>query len=384
MRYREFKLVEADQHNPAWDKRSVRSVIDLNILHQHEYFANAMRPNDGLLILGLVGDPKLKKLQSELRWIADKMSSADPNNLDSRVQNVATEPQQPGDNVLGTFTPWTGEIKGIVQDLNDEYQRYSDNTTLQHEALHRAFAIIAATPKLMAVMPAELKNNWSKGIGNPTFDTYDPARTDNIQYSPEHSMIYSVTDPNGTTSAGGYRFNRGLYENYSWVKKFFDQLSPEFNDRYVDLTNDEQPITDLDEQMLFYWQNLYRQCNESVRGALSVKGLLYSPRPKLRPGSDATTPEPEPTTPPGNNRTFQEIEFTVEMLQGIDWTSESYGTVYEQLRPAIQDHFRALGYSPVDRAVTNNIQQLTQAIIDGNTANITALLNTIGSTPENG
>jgi len=94
MRYREFKLVEADQHNPAWDKRSIRSVIDLNILHQHEYFANAMRPNDGLLILGLVGDPKLKKLQSELRWIADKMSSADPNNLDSRVQNVATEPQQ--------------------------------------------------------------------------------------------------------------------------------------------------------------------------------------------------------------------------------------------------------------------------------------------------
>jgi len=44
MRYREFKLVEADQHNPAWDKRSIRSVIDLNILHQHEYFANAIDP----------------------------------------------------------------------------------------------------------------------------------------------------------------------------------------------------------------------------------------------------------------------------------------------------------------------------------------------------
>lgn len=292
MRYREFsKLVESDTHSPSWDQRSIRSVIDLNILHQDEFFANRMRPNDGLLILGLVGDPKLKELQSDMRWIADKMSSVDPNNLDSRVQH-AYGSDDLGTDVQGTFEWWNGKITGLVADINDEWQRYNDNTVLQHEALHRAFTIIAATPKLMSVMPADLKNYWSDGIGNAAFNTYDPANTDGYQFSPEHSMIYSVTSPGDGRAA---YYNKGLYDNYSRVKEFFDRLSPVFNDRYIDLTNDEQPIEYLEDQMEFYWTHLYKQCNKAIRDALSQKGLLYSLRPRARPDSIPTA-APRSTT----------------------------------------------------------------------------------------
>ena len=356
MRYREFKLTEADLHNPAWDKRSIRSVIDLNILHNDEYFANKMRPNDGLLILGLVGDPKLKKLQSDMRWVADQMSSADPNNLDSRVQNVGPA-HNPDDDVQGSFTPWSGKLRSVVRDLKSEWEKYADNLTLQHEALHRAFSIIAATPKLMSLMPAELKNNWSQGIGNQQFDRYDPTKTDGMQFSPEHSMIYSVTDPDGATSHGARHFNRGLYENYSWVKRFFDRLAPEFNDRFADL-EDDYDRNDLDDQMLLYWQILYKQCDDAIRGALSVRGLLYSPRPPQRPDPNAPTRPRGRPQGPGSQDTFTALQSIVQMMMEVDLDPNNYEFIVDELTPLVQQHYQALGYSPTDPTVIRYINVL--------------------------
>lgn len=342
MRYRE--IINEVDHQPAWTKRTLRNVITVNASAQEdEWFKNFIGSNDAMIILGLLGNPKLKKLQTDLWWIADTMSSTEID-LDSRVQHVGDKVTIP--NASGMFSPNTGKIAGLKADLEDYYQRYYDNDTLLHEALHRAFAIIRATPAIWAACPQELKANWSQGVG-----AYDKQKIykNELQANPEHSIIYSVTQPRGKYTA---KINQYLYDNYSWVRKHFDSLAPEFNDRYVDLTTDEQPIIGLKNQMLFYWQDLYRQTEQAVSQFLRSPRFT-SVKPRLR-GSNKQKPIP------GAN-TFSAIDAVVQKLIAANLsTATDYGKSYAQLRPVMQDHFENLGFSPVDPRV----QKFTETVTD--------------------
>lgn len=345
MRYRE--IINEVNHTPDWSKRTLRTVLELNAITKDEgWYESYISKNDALVILGLMGNPKLKKLRSEISWMAEKMSGNNPPELDDVIRHAKNEPQDT--DVVGSFAPWSGLISGIETELDDLVQQIQDNNTLVHEALHRAFSMIRATPALWAVCPPELTKNWGQGIGNFQFGTYNPEKTDNLQYSPEHSMIYSALGPSQLAT----KFNRGLYNNYRWVKKFFNNLAPEFNDRYVDLTNDEQPIVDLEQQMKFYWENLYQQTEQAISSYLRSP-RFYSMRPKLRPA-------PNVSDTPNTEDTYQAIDDLVQNLIPANLsTATDYGKTYAQLRPLMQDHFAKLGYTRVDPMV----QKYTELLV---------------------
>lgn len=351
MRYRE--IINEVNHTPGWSKRTLRTVLELNVITKDEgWYESYISNNDALVILGLMGNPKLKKLRSEISWMAEKMSGDNPPELDDIIRHAKTQQQDNG--VVGSFTPWSGLIEGIEADLEDMVQAVQDNNTLVHEALHRAFSMIRATPALWAVCPAELTKNWGQGIGNVQFFTYNPEKTNNRQYSPEHSMIYSALGPGELAT----EFNRELYNNYRWVRKFFNNLAPEFNDRYVDLTNDEQPIEDMEQQMQFYWRNLYQQTEQSISRYLRSP-RFYSMRPKLRPAPNVPDTPDTPYTADTAD-TYQAIDDLVQKLIPANLSSATdYGKTYAQLRPLMQDHFANLGYTRVDPRV----QKYTELLV---------------------
>lgn len=340
MRYRE--IINEVNHTPDWSKRTLRSVLELNAITKDEgWYESYISNNDALVILGLMGNPKLKKLRSEISWMAEKMSSNNPPELDDVIRHAKNEPQDTG--IEGSFTPWSGLISGMETKLDDLAQQVKDNNTLVHEALHRAFSMIRATPALWAVCPPELTKNWGQGIGNVQFGTYNPDNTDGTQYSPEHSMIYSALGPDRFAT----EFNRGLYINYRWVRTFFNKLEPEFNDRYVDLTNNDQPIVDVEQQMKFYWRNLYQQTERAISRYLRSP-RFYSMRPKLRPDTNV------PNTPETAD-TYQAIDDLVQKLipANLSTATTDYSKTYAQVKSLMQDHFAKLGYTRVDPIVQN-------------------------------
>jgi hypothetical protein len=320
-------------------------VLELNAITKDEgWYESFISNNDALVILGLMGNPKLKKLRSEISWMAEKMSGNNPPELDDVIRHAKNEPQDTG--IVGSFAPWSGLISGMETKLDDLAQQVKDNNTLVHEALHRAFSMIRATPALWEVCPPELTKNWGQGIGNVQFGTYNPDNTGDTQYSPEHSMIYSALGPDQFAT----EFNRGLYINYRWVRTFFNKLEPEFNDRYVDLTNDEQPIVDVEQQMKFYWRNLYQQTERAISRYLRSP-RFYSMRPKLRPDTNV------PNTPdtPNTADTYKAIDDLVQKLisANLSTATTDYSKTYAQLKSLMQDHFENLGYTPVDPVVQN-------------------------------
>jgi hypothetical protein len=54
-------------------------VLELNAITKDEgWYESFISNNDALVILGLMGNPKLKKLRSEISWMAEKMSGNNP------------------------------------------------------------------------------------------------------------------------------------------------------------------------------------------------------------------------------------------------------------------------------------------------------------------
>ena len=287
MRYKELIIERTKDEDPnTWSNRDLGSVLDYINLNNAAFDRDYDLPsNDPIVILGLVGDPKLGVMK---KW---QEFAGEPTDRATRVKKTQTKMQ------VGSAAYYDTRSKDLVQNatlVNDKIAAFVDDAGLVHESIHRGLAMIRDLRGQGLQLSAEA-NQW--------LDNKNMYNTDGGQASVDHCMIRSIMHGDGAA------YCELFYKHDPQAQKFFDRKwRRSFNDRYVDLTpsradtrfkqgkvvlgkdrEPEEPITDFAEQMRFYFVMLYNDIARAAGRFLKTPRLTSPVRPKLRPGSEAYT-----------------------------------------------------------------------------------------------
>lgn len=274
MRYNEFKpaLNEQDIHNPNVNMKDVFEMLD--ILQKTGMGLQWTGNNDGIIILGALGDPKVNK---EIRRIYSSFRGADRPSADTNV-DVKQSSSSPGaySNAIGWFMPDTGEVT-LKKELLDKLKTTMVEA-LPHELAHRGFNIIARIPRLRQLVHPDLDRVWKGGWGRFGPDDRFP-NVNNLQVTPEHAMLFSTQSSNDE-----YRWQtyiKGLIRSNSIARDFFN--SEEFQNKqfYADVDSD-YPLEGR-AKIIAYWADLYYTTSRNVSSYLN--NMLRSKRPIARDDS---------------------------------------------------------------------------------------------------
>lgn len=283
MRYRELITERTKDEDPnSWSKRNLSSVLDYINLMNAAYDRDYNLPSDDpIVILGLVGDPKLGVMK---KW---QEFAGEPTDKDTKVKKTQSKMQ------VDSAAYYDIESKYLVQNatlVNDKIAAFADDTGLVHESIHRGLAMIRDLRGQGLQLSAEA-DQW--------LDNESMYNTDGVQASVDHCMIRSIMHGDGAKHCEVF------YKQDPQAQEFFDRKwQRSFNDRYVDLApgqsdtrfkqgevvlgkdrEPEEPITDFAEQMRFYFVTLYNDIARATGKFLKTPRLTSPVRPKLRPGS---------------------------------------------------------------------------------------------------
>lgn len=287
MRYKELIIERTKDEDPnSWSNRDLGSVLDYINLNNAAFDRDYDLPSDDpIVILGLVGDPKLGVMK---KW---QEFAGEPTDKDTKVKKTQTKVQ------VGSAAYYNTRSKDLVQNatlVNDRIAAFVDDHGLVHESIHRGLAMIRDLRGQGLQLSAEA-NQW--------LDNESIYNTDGVQASVDHCMIRSIMHGDGA------EYCEAFYKQDPQAQKFFDRKwRRSFNDRYVDLTpgradtrmkqgklvlgkdrEPEEPITDFAEQMRFYFVTLYNDIARATGKFLKTPRFTSPVRPKLRPGSEANT-----------------------------------------------------------------------------------------------
>ena len=283
MRYKELIIERTKDEDPnSWSNRDLGSVLDYINLNNAAFDRDYDLPSDDpIVILGLVGDPKLGVMK---KW---QEFAGEPTDKDTKVKKTQTKMQ------VGSAAYYDTRSKDLVQNatlVNDKIAAFVDDTGLVHESIHRGLAMIRDLRGQGLQLSAEA-DQW--------LDNESMYNTDGVQASVDHCMIRSIMHDDGAKHCEVF------YKQDPQAQKFFDRKwRRSFNDRYVDLTpgrsdtrlkqgelvlgkdrEPEEPITDFAEQMRFYFVTLYNDIARATGKFLKTPRFTSPVRPKLRPGS---------------------------------------------------------------------------------------------------
>ena len=288
MRYSDFKIAEAEDPN-SWSQKDLGSVIDWINLHNAAYDEGWNMPiDDPIVILGLVGDPALGIMDD---W---KAFAGDTPSRDTRIKGTRASPINNPD-VAAFYNPSTKELNQNAALVDDKIRSFADDGGLVHESMHRALDMIRGLLGQGLTVSSEAK----KWLTNETY-----GQVGNVQYSVDHCMIYSILHSNSN------RYQLAFLGADTDAKKFFNRKwQQSFNDNYVDLAGNstfksnsdnfekyssEEPITEIGDQMSFYFAMLYKEIGTSVGKYLKTPrftptGAGVRPRSRPQPDNPQTT-----------------------------------------------------------------------------------------------
>jgi len=283
MRYKELITERTKDEDPnSWSKRNLSSVLDyINLMNAALGRDYNLPSDDPIVILGLVGDPKLGVMK---KW---QEFAGEPTDKDTKVKKTQSKMQ------VDSAAYYDIESKYLVQNatlVNDKIAAFADDTGLVHESIHRGLAMIRDLRGQGLQLSAEA-DQW--------LDNESMYNTDGVQASVDHCMIRSIMHGDGAKHCEVF------YKQDPQAQEFFDRKwQRSFNDRYVDLApgradtrfiqgepvlgkdrEPEEPITDFAEQMRFYFVTLYNDIARATGKFLKTPRLTSPVRPKLRPGS---------------------------------------------------------------------------------------------------
>ena len=250
--------------------------------------ASISQVDDPLLLLGLVGDPKLANKAIPLglsKAFAMLNDYKDGETIDSGTiaRMIRMLPDIPGAMGHAYRINYSNPEAGWIE-LNNRYMGFFNDrlmrkvtqipqeTTFAHEAMHRGFDLYRILVNKGEISPSKLP--WDFLNGNADRDAH---------INGEHVMIYSVTNPRNAS-----RKNRFIAPWLRLNPKFiatYNLGTNAFNDRFADMTNDEEPIekTEYVEQTVLLAQIAYNQASKDIGKYLGTKMISSPGLPKLRP-----------------------------------------------------------------------------------------------------
>lgn len=258
--------------------------------------ASISRVDDPLLLLGLVGDPKLanKAIPLGLSKAFDKLNDykdGETINSGTIARMIRMLPDIPG--VMGRAFRMDALPGGWIE-LNNQYMGFFNNdlmrqvtkipkeTTFAHEAMHRGFDLYRTLANKGEISPSKLPWDFLNGNDDRNFE--------GRQVTGEHVMIYSVTNPRNESRKNTF-IKPWLRLNPKFMAKY-NLGTDAFNDRFADMTNDEEPIekTKVIDQTVLLAQIAYNQASKDIGKYLGTKMVSSPGLPKLRPAPASPRP----------------------------------------------------------------------------------------------
>lgn len=356
MRYRD--LVQEQAEPKQWFEADMRTVIAW--METHNSIDDLENPggNDPLVLIGLVGDPalKYKDLYIKGKRAFDILNSGEPITADTKTQLTRLLSSDEADEVGGMFygdkgddnpDSWVISVNKYIAQVDNQLlakdlKAQFNVSALLHEAMHRGCAIWR---KLV-----------SAGYITPSAETQFVLLDSNDgedQITGEHAMIYNRLRP--SSSRKGFRdffVQRWAELNQEGLNRF-GIGAEEFNDRYVDLINDE-PKTELVDQLNLWLTIVYNQASDEIGRAVGRK-MLSSPRPRTR--GETPQARPRPVTGRGTTRVDKPAAQVTQVLNQAISALKSGKTVdWNQLA---RDIASATGHrQPNDEIIQRAIQEL--------------------------
>lgn len=354
MRIREI-IREADGEPRKWFEADLRTVIAwMETLDKSDDFASPSG-NDTLVLIGLVGDPDLKYKDVYIRGkrAYDILNSGEPITADTKTKLVRlltpSEADAAGGYSFGDRSDndpdsWVIAVDKRIADVNNQqlakdYGAQFATNALLHEAMHRGIVV------------------WRKlvdaGLISPSRETQFALQgSDESRITGEHCVIYNRLDPNGP-------FTNGFIE--WWTEDNAQQLarfgigSDEFNDKYVDLEQ-EEPRQELDDQVRLWLSIVYDKISRELSTVIRKK-IVSSPRPRLRGQQPPNRPAPRTGT--GTVRIDKRAaDVTAVLTRAIDQLKQNQEPNWRTLA---RDIARATGHRTADDDLIKQVIQELKA-----------------------
>ena len=260
--------------------------------------ASISRVDDPLLLLGLVGDPKLanKAIPLGLSKAFDMLNDyKDGETIDTGTvaRMMRMLPDIPGVAGRALRIDQEDPNAGWIE-FNNQYMGFFNKNvagtaanvnkkkTFAHEAMHRGFDLYRLLVEKGEISPSKLP--WDFLNSNDDWDF------EGAQVIGEHVMIYSATEPRSEHRRN--RFIRPwLRLNPEFIAKY-NLGTNAFNDRFADMTSGEEPIekTEVIDQTVLLAQIAYDQASKDIGKYLGTKMVSSPELPKLRPAPSAPRP----------------------------------------------------------------------------------------------
>jgi hypothetical protein len=292
-----FEIIREEQEPMKYEVNLLTIDAWVKMLNK-ENGASISRVDDPLLLLGLVGDPMLANgaIPLGLSKVFDMLNdykdgeTIDTGTITRMMRMVPDIPGAAGRALrIDQENPQAGLIEFNNQYMgffNDDVARRASNVnkkkTFAHEAMHRGFDIYRILVNKGEISPSKLPWDFLNGNDNWNFE--------GSQVIGEHVIIYSVTEPRSEHRRNTF-IKPWLRLNPKFIAKY-NLGTNAFNDRFADMTNDEEPIekTEYVEQTILLAQIAYDQASNDIGRYLGKKMLSSPGLPKLRPASVAPRP----------------------------------------------------------------------------------------------
>ena len=302
------EIIDGEGEPTKWsiDMGTIIKWLDVLARTDNDYTLPNM--NDPLLIVGLVGDPKLanKGYYARASKAFEILNDYAPGEkIDSKTNTRLINMFSNIEGAIAYFvgdwggTPETSEswkiaiqknLKSLKDTLEVNADKMENANTLFHEAMHRGFEVWRTLHRNGLISPSK-ETKWCILQSENGKDI----RGKKIRgVNGEHALIYNKLQKNFAGRQSGW-IRPWIRANKYQLIRDFGVLTPSFNDRYMDLTNDRQ-IFDKEEQVALWLDITYDKASDEIASYLDRK-MLASKRPKARPGSGGYQGPEEPEGP---------------------------------------------------------------------------------------
>lgn len=378
MRYKE--IINEVDHNPSVvkiDYDDLQTLIYLG-LGKGDWGYGYADVNNYVALIGQVGHGIGKS-----GGIKNPKQQQDPDSDTKAIIN----PKDYGDDtdkIAGQYNTQTGEIsinKDLVYQLKpgvDRVQSAGRASTIVHEMMHRGFDIISRTPKLVAVMPEDVRGYWLNDWGRGDRKHY----MGRLQASAEHAMIY-------THELGAERFGWDYEDKLPFrdLVKAIRQgntagvealASAGMNILYCRLdavADRDSPIYGMGPRQLYrYWRRQFDLVNEGLKGHFQRVG---PPRRLTKGGYEKGRKEREQERARKDREAKRRKLGSTDLSQISNTAARLMGkkNVLPKIQQAVDRVFKDLPVSNTWR--TTVAQKIAELVEANNTAGLNAFLKKI-------
>lgn len=310
MRYSEIK--QLNEEPSSWTSFSLSTIYAWMETNNANTAYGNPTINDNILLMGLVGDPKMKKFKKLIKSVhknfkeLNKYKAGERISKDTKTRLMRLMTSSEAGGAAGLFYPdmtnsprykeqtkdaWVIGLDRLISKINDNLETDYENqfrvNTIVHEAMHRGFAVWRALVRNGQINPSNITNFI-------LFDSQDGFNYDNEVCTGEHAIIYNTTE--FADDIRQIRFVMPWYEaNKAVLRTKFGLNSPGFNDKFRDLTAGDQEgeVYGVRNQLKMMLEIAYQTASNEIADVVGKK-MLTAPRPPKRDNTAmAAIPAPD-------------------------------------------------------------------------------------------